>query len=190
VPAAQLAAGPLVLLCRVERRPLGVVVTQGNLIRRRMRSTVFVTAAALSWGCVRINQRQAGQAVPPGEGPMTRCNGRPTKTPTATERDRAALAKVLADVEDLAGDAALLFDLHADRIGADRLAVLLTGARAARKRLARLVDELPADPAPMPAWRRRGLQRHPDHQGQGGAPAQGVPGQDGEAVGTAPDTGA
>jgi hypothetical protein len=35
---------------------------------------------------------------------------------TAAERDRAALAKVLADVEDLASDAARHFDIHGERI--------------------------------------------------------------------------
>jgi hypothetical protein len=37
----------------------------------------------------------------------------------------------------------------------------LAGARAARKSLARLVDQLPADPAPMPAWKGKRSTRPP-----------------------------
>jgi hypothetical protein len=73
----------------------------------------------------------------------------------AAERDRAALAKVLADVEGLASDAAMLLEIHAEGLAARRLATLLSGARAARKRLAWLVDHLPADTSGQKPQRQR-----------------------------------
>jgi hypothetical protein len=111
--------------------------------------------------------------------------GSTTMTVTA-KADRAALEKVLGDVEDLAGDAAMLFDLHADRLGPRRLALLVADARAARKRLARLVEQLPADPAPVPAWKLRELDRRLGRQDAGDSPPGEGPGQDGEAALTAP----
>jgi hypothetical protein len=51
---------------------------------------------------------------------MTTCNGRPTKPRTAAGRGRDALAKVVADVEDLAGELALAYDMEAPHLPARR----------------------------------------------------------------------
>jgi hypothetical protein len=75
---------------------------------------------------------------------MTTCNGRPTKPRSAAGRDREALAKVVADVEDLAGELALAYQMEAPHLSARAVAALLLGARPVRQRLAALVAQLPA----------------------------------------------